>query len=187
MCNQTRIFQKNCVKTPLFSFFFEIIQTDSLFRLAAALLRMESRLFDNGQTGERSRFPCVEDPNCAHGKHLHFKGLLLVCIMFDTGARSSQSQLVGTSISTTRGYYLHACVLPHTYTQYLLVISYSRLKQVHSFNNAQANCKILVEYNTFSRSSCVYNGLFNSREQREFFELLDNRVNLTIILDMIVL
>lgn len=117
MCNQRRrIFWKNCVKTPLFSFFFEIIQTDSQFRLAAALLRMKSRLFDNGQTGERSRFPCVEDPNCAHGKHLHFKGLLLVCIMFDTGARSSQSQLVGTSISTTRGYYLHACVLSHTYT-----------------------------------------------------------------------
>lgn len=83
----------------------------------SALLRMESRLFDNGQTEERSRFPCVEDSNCAHSKHLHFKGLLLACIMFDTGARSSQSQLVETSISTTRAYSLHARILlQHTHS-----------------------------------------------------------------------
>lgn len=59
-----------------------------LFGRAVALLQMESRLFDNGQIEERSRFPYAESLNCAHGKYLHFKGLLHVCIMFDTGARA---------------------------------------------------------------------------------------------------
>lgn len=103
------IFWKNSVKTSLL-FISEIMQIDSRFRLAVALLRMESRLLDNGQTGERSRFSCVDGSNCAHGKHLHFKGLLLTCIMFDTGARSSQFQLVGTSISATRVLLACSCI-----------------------------------------------------------------------------
>ena len=38
---------------------------------------------------ERSRFSYTDSLNCTHGKYLHFKGLLHVCIMFDTDARAS--------------------------------------------------------------------------------------------------
>lgn len=119
---------------------------DSRFRLAGILLRMESRLFDNEQTGKRSRFSCVEGPNCAHGKHLHFKGLLLACIMFDTGARSSQFSLVETSVSATRGY--SPCTLVYYCSTHIVLASdklLSGLKQMHSFNSsARANCEISV-------------------------------------------
>lgn len=96
---------------------------------SVALLQMESRLFDNGQIEKRPRFPYVERLNCAHGKYLHFKGLLRVCIMFDTGARTSLAD--GDCYKYHKRMLLVRSRIPIPHTN-CAVMSYSRLKQVHT-------------------------------------------------------
>jgi len=139
-----KLFRRNVSKT-----LFSIIQT---LVLAVVLLQMKSRLFDNGQIEERSRFPYAKSLNCAHGKCLHFKGLLHVCIMFDTDARASLAVTDGDRSISTIGE-CPSCI-PVSYTC-CVVMSYSRLKQVHSLNSTRANCETSIEHNALSHSLCA--------------------------------
>lgn len=156
---------------------FSIIQTDFRFWLTLGTLQMESCLFDNGQIKERSRFPCVESLNCAHGKYLHFKGAF--ACLHNVWHRCTSWSWLGIGISTRREYSLCACVkpIPHSYC---IMMSYSRLKQVHTRLTAREPTVKLrssaMHYRTPSALTVKWIFL-ESREQRELFELLNKQMN----------